>query len=451
LIIDESTYSPTSGTARDFTNPVTYTVTAENGTTKPYTVTVNLAERTADSDGDGFSDGWEVDSGNDPLNPQDHPVIDLTPYIPVPVAGEQPVLDFTGQYYDGTIVWKIGGSTFTGTTFGISTQYTAEVILTPKSEAGYAFTGTSYTVIHTGGTGNPFTGGKAGNNLTVSIPFPATASPAGDAFRITINSGSDSSFILPIKPDTTNNLTVEWGDGTTQTITTAPSTGTNRTGIPHTYPAANTNYYIRMYGTSVRANALDDGICGFGFGAGNSGYNTAANRGKVRNIDSDILSLLPPETSLGAMFLRNAFYDCTALTSISGDFLSGVTGLQGAGFLQAAFYGCTALTGIPDGFLSGVTGSQGASFLQAAFYGCTALTSIPASFLSGITGSPQGISFLQAAFYDCTALASASPVNDSGVKLYTRVSGINVGKNCFYGCTQMADYASIPDSWKNGQ
>ena len=34
---------PAGGTAEDFTNPVTYTVTAENGTTRTYTVTVTLA------------------------------------------------------------------------------------------------------------------------------------------------------------------------------------------------------------------------------------------------------------------------------------------------------------------------------------------------------------------------------------------------------------------------
>ena len=40
IISSKATVSPASGVATDFTNPVTYTVTAENGTTQTYTVTV---------------------------------------------------------------------------------------------------------------------------------------------------------------------------------------------------------------------------------------------------------------------------------------------------------------------------------------------------------------------------------------------------------------------------
>ena len=39
----DATISPASGTAEDFTNPVTYTVTAQDGTTQAYTVTVTVS------------------------------------------------------------------------------------------------------------------------------------------------------------------------------------------------------------------------------------------------------------------------------------------------------------------------------------------------------------------------------------------------------------------------
>ncbi|MGB3850560.1 MAG: DUF5018 domain-containing protein [Tunicatimonas sp.] len=42
VVSDEASVSPASGTARDFTSPVTYTVTAEDGTTTDYTVTVTV-------------------------------------------------------------------------------------------------------------------------------------------------------------------------------------------------------------------------------------------------------------------------------------------------------------------------------------------------------------------------------------------------------------------------
>jgi hypothetical protein len=42
-----ATISPTANTARNFTNPVMYTVTAQDGSVDEYTVTVNVAESTA--------------------------------------------------------------------------------------------------------------------------------------------------------------------------------------------------------------------------------------------------------------------------------------------------------------------------------------------------------------------------------------------------------------------
>lgn len=48
VVSKDATVSPKSGTQKDFTNPVTYTVTAEDGTTKKtYTVTVTIAASTA--------------------------------------------------------------------------------------------------------------------------------------------------------------------------------------------------------------------------------------------------------------------------------------------------------------------------------------------------------------------------------------------------------------------
>lgn len=42
IVITGASISPASGTAQDFTNPVTYTVTAEDGTTQAYTVYVDV-------------------------------------------------------------------------------------------------------------------------------------------------------------------------------------------------------------------------------------------------------------------------------------------------------------------------------------------------------------------------------------------------------------------------
>jgi hypothetical protein len=58
--------SPASELANDFTTPVTYTVLAENGTTKVYTVTVNVAPEPSDEPADVVAGGFSVgdaDSG----------------------------------------------------------------------------------------------------------------------------------------------------------------------------------------------------------------------------------------------------------------------------------------------------------------------------------------------------------------------------------------------------
>jgi cytoskeletal protein RodZ len=43
VVSDLATVSPASGKVQDFTNPVTYTVTAQDGSTQAYTVTVAIA------------------------------------------------------------------------------------------------------------------------------------------------------------------------------------------------------------------------------------------------------------------------------------------------------------------------------------------------------------------------------------------------------------------------
>lgn len=48
-ISDKATVKPASGTPQDFTNPVTYTVTAENGDTKKFTIRVSLEDPSSDN------------------------------------------------------------------------------------------------------------------------------------------------------------------------------------------------------------------------------------------------------------------------------------------------------------------------------------------------------------------------------------------------------------------
>jgi hypothetical protein len=63
IIHTGASVSPASSVAQDFTNPVTYTVTAEDNSTKVYTVTVNVA---AYNNGGSSSSGWSSGSAYTP-------------------------------------------------------------------------------------------------------------------------------------------------------------------------------------------------------------------------------------------------------------------------------------------------------------------------------------------------------------------------------------------------
>ena len=102
---------------------------------------------------------------------------------------------------------------------------------------------------------------------------------------------------------------------------------------------------------------------------------------------------------------QNAFYGCTALTSVT--LPSGVTAIG-----QGAFNGCAALTSVtlPSGLKD---------IGQSAFYGCKALSSV--KLPSGLTAVGQS------AFYGCKALSS--------VKLPSSLTA--VGRNAFNGCDSL--------------
>ncbi len=72
-VSDYATISPASGVARDFSSPVTYTVTAEDGTTKDWTVTVTK-ETVASSAKDILSFSFANQIGESVIDPDNHTV-----------------------------------------------------------------------------------------------------------------------------------------------------------------------------------------------------------------------------------------------------------------------------------------------------------------------------------------------------------------------------------------
>ncbi|MBQ5670690.1 MAG: leucine-rich repeat protein [Tidjanibacter sp.] len=114
-------------------------------------------------------------------------------------------------------------------------------------------------------------------------------------------------------------------------------------------------------------------------------------------------------TSIG----RDAFYECTSLTSIT--IPDSVTSIG-----KSAFYGCTSLTSV-------TIGNSVTSIGERVFAGCTSLTSVTIG--NGVT------SIGDRAFADCTSLTSID-IPDSVT---------SIGVQAFYECTSLTS-VTIPDS-----
>ena len=148
--------SPASEVAQDFSSPVTYTVTAEDGSTQNYTVTV------------------EVQSQTNLISE-----VDVTG-ITTPVAGATP--DTSAK--DGTH-WSAGTVTWdpNHTAFAYETQYTASVTITAAE--GYQFAKEGALTATVDGEDAEVTR-TSDTVITVSYEFPATDAE-GDTYRVTYN------------------------------------------------------------------------------------------------------------------------------------------------------------------------------------------------------------------------------------------------------------------------
>ncbi len=202
--------------------------------------------------------------------------------------------------------------------------------------------------------------------------------------------------------------------------------------------------------------------------------------------------------------LSYLFSGCTSLESIAPDAFSGLKAPSTT--FMYAFEKCTSLKEIPDGLFrenttistwtgifrdctglrkvgSNVFNCAGSTTFGSVFYGCTALETVgenllvSAGKLTGITSMFRDCSSLKGipvdifdectvlksvtnAFSGCTSLSGESPytiVNGIKYHLYDRTTENNPASGltaltstagCFKGCTQLSDYAQIPDAWK---
>ena len=142
---------------------------------------------------------------------------------------------------------------------------------------------------------------------------------------------------------------------------------------------------------------------------------------------------------------RYTFQNCRGLTSIPENLFSNNTAVT---VFINTFYYCTGLTSIPENLFSNNT--KVTSFSRT-FNSCFGLTSIPENLFSNNTK----VASFSYTFSGCTGLTGNVPTDTDGTPIYNRSGegkeGYAVVTNytgCFYNCTGLTDYSSIPTDWK---
>jgi len=298
--------------------------------------------------------------------------------------------------------------------------------------------------------------GADGTIYAYWTPVPVVSAPTFAVTTTNLDAGDEFRFRM----SAAGVFTVDWGDGTVETIDR-----TNNTDV---------EMYSHTYTTG--------GVKTIGFGGRATGYNEQADPSVIdfsEDYGATNLYVAGVSGSLGSLFptlgnnvtqqpsFYNVFFACENLTSIPENLFDGVTGNREEMFeytfgrtgittipaglfsnittgatqmFYSTFSGCTSLTTIPSGLFSNITTGASAMF-QSTFSGCTSLTTIPSNLFSGIT-TGAGYMFYYT-FYNCTSLTTIP----SGL-----FSGITTGADhmfdgTFYGCTSLT---TIPSNLFSG-
>ena len=271
------------------------------------------------------------------------------------------------------------------------------------------------------------TGGSGGGNVPDhAFAFEVTASRGGESVALDVSMDSE--------------VTIDWGDGNTETINT-----NNQSRPGHTYASAGT-YNVYVTGNPTRIQIYDGQqyitrLIDISLPSITS-YSWAF--ASCKNMTGDLTNMEFPS---GLTDGSSMFTGCTGLTGSIPELPSGLT--DGTGM----FKNCSGLTGSIPELPSGLT--DGSSM----FFECSGLTgSIPAlpsrledgrymfNQCTGLTGSipalPSGLTKGEAMFYGCSGLTGNIPQFPSG---------LTDGSGMFTGCTGLTgNIPALPSRMTNG-
>jgi hypothetical protein len=218
-----------------------------------------------------------------------------------------------------------------------------------------------------------------------------------------------SSFALP-SFTTNGSVTVDWGDGVVETLTTAVHTFTNGGGYHDIGFRLNSGTFFRpsINGNSTygpRVIAVGPAPASMKVDADSAFYGCGAS---LKCFDATV-------DVTGGTNLVNAWFSCSSLTSFPLINTAAVTN-----FLQA-WYGCSSLTSFPL-----IDTAAGTNF-STAWYNCSSLTSFP------LINTAAGTNF-QNAWTGCSNLTSFPLINTAaGTNFY----------QTWYGCSNLTSFPLI--------
>lgn len=232
------------------------------------------------------------------------------------------------------------------------------------------------------------------------------------------------------------NFTINWGDGTVQTI---KQTSANATKYTHNY-AEKGSYGIEVGGLATKYSTSSS-VAAISF---------STNGCPLKSISGTLGAVFPTLSDGTQPRFVNTFYNCDKLAYLPANLFTGISGTGVSSMFSGTFRGCTSLKRLPNGLFGGISGTPAASMYQDTFNGCTGLTDeLPIGVLGNLSGIPGLFSFYNT-FNGCSNLTGKSVRNPNGKYLYNAlylVTGLQAS-NTYAGATKLEDYSSIPSAWK---
>jgi hypothetical protein len=289
----------------------------------------------------------------------------------------------------------------------------------------------------------------AGSTL-YPFKFEITTTTANRAFRLPI---FDYEGLTP-------NLVVDWGDGSSDVITSSSDIA-----LTHTYVTANT-YQISISGFmpafTVNNSSTNRGLYTAIIQFGINGLRRLNFQG------CNLLTSIPSSASLSAvggydgldeMIDWTGFMSRTGLTTIPSDMFNYSSNSQ----LFNSAFSFSPITSVPSGLFNSV---PLAVDFTSTFYGCTSLTTVP---LTLFDACPDVVNFSQT-FRQCAAITSGviqftynqqvstfqnvyfmssttNSISGTAPTIWLRTP-TPFGTGAFRNCTGLTNFASIPSTFK---